>query len=69
MRIPVPAGHVRTAEAAERLGVTLHRVRELITEGRLRGQKSGRLLFVDESTLAALERLRNHGGRRWDRRP
>jgi len=62
----IPAGHVRTAEAARRLDVTPHRVRELIVEGRLRGQKAGRFLFVDESTLAALERLRARPGNRRD---
>jgi excisionase family DNA binding protein len=65
----IPAGHIRTAQAAQRLGVTQHRIRELIVEGRLRGQKSGRLLFIDESTVAALERLRRNDGRRRAGRP
>lgn len=57
---------MRTAEAARRLGVTGHRVRELLGEGRLRGQKIGRRLFVEESTLTALERLRARDGYRRD---
>jgi excisionase family DNA binding protein len=54
---------ITTAEAALRLGCSARRIRALIDEGRLRGERiSRRLTLVDESTVAALERLR---GRRW----
>jgi excisionase family DNA binding protein len=55
---------ITTAEAALRLGCSARRVRALIDEGRLRGERvSPRLTLVDSATVAALERLR--GTRRW----
>lgn len=40
-----------TAEAADRLGVTAPRIRQLVLNGRLPAQKLGRDLFIDEKDL------------------
>ncbi len=40
-----------TSEAAERLGVTAPRIRQLVLNGRLPAQKLGRDLFIDEKDL------------------
>ncbi|HEX5733368.1 MAG TPA: helix-turn-helix domain-containing protein [Blastocatellia bacterium] len=40
-----------TSEAAERLGITAPRVRQLVLKGRLPAQKLGRDLFIDEDDL------------------
>lgn len=58
----IPAGHVPTAEAAKRLGVTRRKVHQLIEDGRLRSKKVGRFTFVEESTVAAFKRLSNPAG-------
>ena len=42
-------------EAAERLGVTVARVRQLVLAGRLPAQKFGRDLVIKESDLKLLE--------------
>jgi excisionase family DNA binding protein len=49
---------VSAAEAAERLGLSQPRVRELVREGRLRGEVAGHRLRIEESSVAAYERLR-----------
>ncbi len=52
------AGPTLTApEAAERLGLSQPRVRELVREGRLQGEVVGRRLQIEESSVAAYERL------------
>jgi excisionase family DNA binding protein len=40
-----------TSEAAERLGVTVGRVHQLIQEGRLPAEKKGRDYFIDSNNL------------------
>lgn len=44
-----------TAEAAEALGVTPRRVRQLIAEGRLAAKKAGRDYVIDPRGLKAVE--------------
>jgi excisionase family DNA binding protein len=44
-----------TQEAAERLGVTAIRVRQLITEGRLPAEKFGRDYMIIEQNLKRVE--------------
>jgi len=50
---------ITTAEAALRLGVSARRVRAMIDEGRLRGERvSPRLTLVDAGTVDVMLRLR-----------
>ena len=51
-----------TRETAERLGVTVHRVRQMIAEGRLKAEKKGRDLWVPEASLEAEIRRRSGEG-------
>jgi excisionase family DNA binding protein len=51
---------VSAAEAAERLGLSQPRVRELVREGRLRGEVTGRRLRIEESSVAAYKRLQEN---------
>jgi excisionase family DNA binding protein len=44
-----------TNEAAERLGVTAIRVRQLISEGRIKAQKVGRDYIIAESALKDIQ--------------
>jgi excisionase family DNA binding protein len=44
-----------TPEAAERLGVTVTRVQQLIAAGRLPAQKRGRDYFINEDDLKLIE--------------
>lgn len=44
---------ITTAEAAERLGVTDRRVRQMIEDGILKGEKVGRDYLIDEDSLEA----------------
>ncbi|HZT34774.1 MAG TPA: helix-turn-helix domain-containing protein [Nitrososphaera sp.] len=44
-----------TTEAAERLGISTPRVRQLVLENRLPAQKLGRDLFIDEKDLKLVE--------------
>jgi excisionase family DNA binding protein len=44
-----------TKDAAERLGVTVTRVQQLIAEGRLPAQKMGRDYFIKEDDLKLVE--------------
>lgn len=59
-----------TQQAAERLGVTVSRVRQLVLEGRLPAEKFGRDLVIKESDLKRVEDRRpgrppkNGAGRR-----
>lgn len=47
--------YISTAEAAERLGVTVQRVRKLISEGRITARKIGRTHIVDPASVAAFK--------------
>lgn len=51
-----------TKEAAARLGVSVRRVRALITEGKLVAHKLGRDYAIDESVLAGV-RIYGKAGR------
>lgn len=44
-------GFITTKQAADRLGVSVGRVRQLIAEGRLPAQKVGRDNLIDEKDL------------------
>jgi excisionase family DNA binding protein len=44
-----------TREAGERLGVSLKRVQQFISEGRLPAQQFGRVYLVDEKDLKLVE--------------
>lgn len=44
-----------TQEAAERLGVSVRRVTELITSGRLPAERFGRAYMIDDSDLKFVE--------------
>lgn len=44
---------ITTAEAAQRLGVTDRRVRQMIKDNLLQGQKVGRDYLIDEDSLEA----------------
>jgi len=44
-----------TQQVAERLGVTVSRVRQLVLEGRLPAEKFGRDLMIKESDLKLVE--------------
>jgi excisionase family DNA binding protein len=47
---------ISTKDAGERLGVTATRVRQYITEGRLRTQKFGPAYMVDSDSVDEFER-------------
>lgn len=47
---------ITTTEAAQRLGVTDRRVRQLIEEGALKGEKIGRDYLVDEESVEAAKK-------------
>lgn len=49
------ANTLTTQEAAERLGISPIRVRQLITDGRLPARKFGRDYMIDESDLQLVE--------------
>lgn len=46
---------ITTAQAAERLGISVRRVQELIYSGRLPAQQFGRTYVVNESDLKLVE--------------
>jgi excisionase family DNA binding protein len=48
-------GYLTTKEVAEKLGVTVGRVRQMIADGQLPSQKIGRDNFIKESDLALVE--------------
>ena len=50
--------YLTTQQAAERLGITDSRVRQLILEGRLPGQKFGRSNMIRASDLKAVEGIK-----------
>lgn len=47
---------ITTAEAAERLGVTDRRVRQMIEDGLLKGEKVGRDYLIEEDSLEAAKK-------------
>jgi excisionase family DNA binding protein len=47
-----------TAEAAEHLGVSTARVRQLVIDGRLPATKFGRDLVIDAADLASIEKFK-----------
>jgi excisionase family DNA binding protein len=49
-------GLLTTTEAAMRLGVSDRRVRQMIEEGTLKGEKKGRDYLVDESSVEAAKK-------------
>lgn len=53
--LPYMRGLLTTSEAAEQLGVTSGRVRQLILAGRLPATKVGRDLFIKESDLKLVQ--------------
>ncbi|MDQ3917406.1 MAG: helix-turn-helix domain-containing protein [Acidobacteriota bacterium] len=48
-------GEITTKEAAERLGITVTRVQQLILAGRLPAEKRGRDYFIKEEDLRLVE--------------
>jgi excisionase family DNA binding protein len=48
-------GLITTAQAAERLGISVRRVQELISSQRLPAQQFGRTYVVDEEDLKLVE--------------
>lgn len=48
---------VTTTEAGKRLNVTIQRVRQFISEGRLKAERLGRDWFIYESSLKAFRPL------------
>lgn len=44
-----------TKEAAEKLGVSVRRIRALITEGKLQAHQLGREYAIEESALASVK--------------
>jgi excisionase family DNA binding protein len=48
-------GYLTTKEVAEKLGVTVGRVRQMIADGHLPSQKIGRDNFIKESDLSLVE--------------
>lgn len=53
------------AQAAEELGVSERRVRQMLADGVLAGERVGRVWVIDASQLPAVERLRRQVGRPW----
>ena len=47
---------ISVTEAAEKLGVTRGRIRQLISDGRLKATKVGHYWAIDTQDLAALQR-------------
>jgi hypothetical protein len=56
---PQPAGMLRGAEVAERLGISRQRVHVLAQQGKLESVRRGKLVFYTEASVAALERERS----------
>jgi len=48
-------GYLTTKEVAEKLGVTVGRVRQMIADGQLPSQKIGRDNFIKETDLSLVE--------------
>lgn len=48
-------GLITTAQAADKLGISVRRVQELINTGRLPAQQFGRTYVVDEDDLKLVE--------------
>ena len=56
-------GYLTTAETAHRLGVTASRVRQMVLEGVLIGEKFGRDLFIPEFEVERVEQMERKPGR------
>jgi excisionase family DNA binding protein len=54
-------GLLSTAQAAEKLGVSERRVRQLINEGKLSAHKLGRDFAIEESALDSVKTYRKAG--------
>lgn len=65
----MPMEILGTAEAAERLGVSVRRVVSLITEGKLPAQRVGRDYIIKASALAGVKVYRKAGRPRKDQPP
>lgn len=59
-------GYITTTEAAERLGISPGRVRQLVADGELPVTKFGNVNLVDESDLASVS---NRPGRGRPKKP
>jgi hypothetical protein len=58
-----PQSYVPTAAAGERLDKSPRTIRRWILDGRLAGERIGKILVADESAVAALEHGRQEGGK------
>jgi excisionase family DNA binding protein len=58
-----------TQQAAERLGVTVSRVRQLVLQGRLPAEKFGRDLMIKESDLSLVADRKTGRPRKTDIQP
>jgi excisionase family DNA binding protein len=55
--VETPPRYIPTVEAARRLDVVQLTVRRWVYKGRLRGQRVGRSVVVEESSVTALEQV------------
>jgi excisionase family DNA binding protein len=56
-------GFLTTAQTGKRLGVSAARIRRMILDGLIKGEKVGRDNFIAESEVKRLENVRRGAGR------